>query len=70
MTLTDSALPPQAGRCARDALAFARGTGKREVPQRLEGRLDRADEARCNLRRRFGCQGGPDFGEVVLSFVS
>ena len=48
---------------------LARWPGQREVSQWLEDRLDRSDEARGNLRRCFGCQGGPNFGEVVLRCV-
>jgi hypothetical protein len=39
-------------------------TGKREVPQRLEGYLDRLDEARGDRLRCFRGERSPDFGKI------
>lgn len=44
-------------------------TGKRKVPQRLEGRLDRADKTRGDSFRRFSYEPDPDFGKVGLSRI-
>ena len=50
----------------RDAKAgrelFAGSARQRKLPQRLEALLDRVDEARGDLFRRFSGERGPNFG--------